>query len=211
MLYYSWISSHFQYHDPLSATLSVKSYSGYRSTLPEKLDWAWTSQSIHINNVRWWYLDYGLPRDPPDRKFSAVLLYCKLAEGWLSSPHWRGRWQGRENAWWAFEHFGLVSVVFLYPLLLWIRYWKETFVAGMPEMVEVMKNQDKSDAVSCLVRLGQPKEWCHLLTRNCFRNFHTTSMEFPMYTHLKDPQVSCDRFSSPICPRQTRVCSQTYF
>ena len=37
----------------------------------------------------------------------------------------------------------LVSVVFLYPLLLGIRYWKETFVAGMPEMVEVVKNQDK--------------------------------------------------------------------
>ena len=35
----------------------------------------------------------------------------------------------------------LVSVVFLYPLLLGIRYWKETFVAAMPEMVEVKKNK----------------------------------------------------------------------
>jgi hypothetical protein len=46
----------------------------------------------------------------------------------------------------TFEHFVLVSVVFLYPLLLGIQYWKETFVAGMPEMVEVMKNQDKCAA-----------------------------------------------------------------
>jgi hypothetical protein len=38
----------------------------------------------------------------------------------------------------------LVFVVFLYPLLLGIRYWEETSVAGMPEIVEVMKNEDKS-------------------------------------------------------------------
>ena len=41
----------------------------------------------------------------------------------------------------------LVSVVFLHLLLLAIQYWKETFVAGMPEMVEVMKNQDKRAGV----------------------------------------------------------------
>jgi hypothetical protein len=43
----------------------------------------------------------------------------------------------------SFEDSLLVSVVFVYPLLLGIRYWKETFVAEMLEMVEVMKNQDK--------------------------------------------------------------------
>ena len=37
----------------------------------------------------------------------------------------------------------LASVVFLYTLLLGTRYWRETFVAGMRETVEVMKNQDK--------------------------------------------------------------------
>jgi len=139
--YYSRISFHSQYHAPLSATPSVKSNRDCRSTLPVQLDWAWTSQSICINNDSWWCLKHGIPYDPPDWKFSAVLLYCKLAGGWLSSPHWHGQWWGYENAWWGFEPLLLVSV--LYPLLLGIRYWKETSVPGMPEMVEVMKNQDK--------------------------------------------------------------------
>ena len=47
----------------------------------------------------------------------------------------------------------LVPVVLLYPLLLVIGYWKETFVAGMPEMVEVMKNQDKR-GVESACRVG---------------------------------------------------------
>jgi len=47
----------------------------------------------------------------------------------------------------------IVSVVFLYPLFLGIRYWNETFVAGMAEMVEVMKNQDKRTVV-CSVLFG---------------------------------------------------------
>ena len=51
----------------------------------------------------------------------------------------------------------LVSVVFLYPLLLGILYWKETFVLGMPEMVEVMKDQDKRD------RRKQYIVWLHHL------------------------------------------------
>ena len=92
MPYYSWISFHSQYHAPLSATFWVKSNSDCRSKLPVQLDWAQTSQSIHINNVRWWCLEHGIPHDPPDCEFSAVLLYHKLAEGWLSSPHWPGQW-----------------------------------------------------------------------------------------------------------------------
>ena len=142
MPYYSQISFHFQYHAPLSATPSVKCNREYRSTLPAQLDWARTSQSIHINNDWWWCLEHGIPYHPSDWKFSAVLSYCKLAGGWLSSLHWRGQWWGRENTC-GFEDSALVSVVFLYPLLLGIQHWKETFVAEMPEMVEVVKNQDK--------------------------------------------------------------------
>ena len=130
MPYYSQISFHSQYHALLSATSSVKSNGDCRSHLPLQLDWASTSQSIHINNVRWWCLEHGIPHDPSGWKFSAALLYCKLAGGWLSSPHWRGQWWGRGNVRWAFEHFLLVSVVLLYSLLLGIRYRKETFVAG---------------------------------------------------------------------------------
>ena len=152
MLYYSRISFHSQYHAPLSATSSAKSNSDCRSTLPVQLDWAQTSQSIHMNNVKLWCLEHGIPHDPPDWKFSAVLLYCKLVGGWLSSLHWRGQWWGCENALWAFEHFVLVSVVFLSPLLLGIRYWTETFVARMPEMVEVVKKQDKRSG-QCIVWL----------------------------------------------------------
>jgi hypothetical protein len=62
--------------------------------------------------------------------------------------------------WRAIEDFVLVSVVFLYPLLLGIRYWRETFVAGMPEMVEVMKNQDKrAGGEQCIV-------WLHVSQRS---------------------------------------------
>ena len=46
----------------------------------------------------------------------------------------------------------LVSVAFLCPLLLGIQHWKETFVAEMPEMVEVVKNQDKHSG-QCIVWL----------------------------------------------------------
>jgi len=89
----SWISFHSQYHAPPSATPSVTSnLRDCRSTLPVHLDWAPTSQSIHINNDSWWCLEHGIPHDPSDWKFSAVLWYCKLVGGWLSSPHWRGQW-----------------------------------------------------------------------------------------------------------------------
>ena len=37
----------------------------------------------------------------------------------------------------------LVSVASLDPLDLGILYWEETFVAGMPEMLEVVKKEDK--------------------------------------------------------------------
>ena len=142
MPYYSRISFHSQYHAPLSATLSVKCNREYRSTLPVQLDWAWTSQAIHISNDWWWCLEHGIPHDPPNWKFLAVLLYCKLAGGWLSSPHWRGQWWGHGNTC-GFEDCALISVVLLYPLLLGIQHWKKTLVAEMPEMVEVVKNQDK--------------------------------------------------------------------
>ena len=144
MPYYSQISFHSQYHAPLSARPSVKCKRECRSTLPVQLDWALTSQPIHINNEWWWWcLEHEIPHDPSDWKLLAVLLYYKLAGEWLSSPHSHGQWWGLENAWWGFGPFLLVSVVFLYPLLLGIWYRKETFVAGMPEMVEVVKNQDK--------------------------------------------------------------------
>ena len=76
---------------PLCNTFS-KSNRDCSYTLPVQLDWAWTSQSIHVNNDGWWFLEHGIPHDPPDWKFLAVLLYCKLAGGWLSCPHWRGQW-----------------------------------------------------------------------------------------------------------------------
>jgi len=76
---------------PLCCTFS-NSDSDCRSALPVQLGWAWTSQSIHINNVRWWCLEHGIPHNPFGWKFLAVLLYCKLAGGWLSSLHWRGQW-----------------------------------------------------------------------------------------------------------------------
>jgi len=76
MLCYSWISFHSQYHAPLSATSSVWSDSDCRSTLPVQLDWAWTSQSIHIINVKWWFLEHGIPHDLPDWKF---WLFCCIA------------------------------------------------------------------------------------------------------------------------------------
>ena len=129
MPYYSQISFHSQYHAPLSARPSVKCDREYRSTLPAQLDWARTSQPIHVNNDWWWCLEHGIPHGPFDWKFLAVLLYCKLAGGWLSSPHWHGQWWGHENAWWTFGHFLLVPVVLLYSLLLGTRYRKETFVA----------------------------------------------------------------------------------
>ena len=76
---------------PLCHTFS-KSNSDIRFTLPVQLDWAETSQSIHINNVRSQCLEYRIPHDPSGWKFSVVLLYCKLAGGWLSSQHWHGQW-----------------------------------------------------------------------------------------------------------------------
>ena len=117
-----------------------------------QLAWARTSQPIHVNNDWWWCLEHRIPHGPPDWKFLAVLLYCKLAEGWLSSPHWRGQWWGCESAWCDFEDAAPVSVVFSCPLLFRIQHWKETFVAEMAEMAEVVKNQDKRSG-QCIVWL----------------------------------------------------------
>ena len=163
MPYYSWISFHSQYHAPLSATPSVKCNRDYRSTLPVQLDWAQTSQPSHVNNDWWWCLEHGIPHGPPDWKFLAVLLYCKLAGGWLSSPHWHGRGWGHGNVC-GFEDCVLVSVVFLYPLLLGIQHWKETFVAEMPEMEEVVRNEDKRVGSLLFGYAGQSPEWHHWLT-----------------------------------------------
>ena len=167
MPYYSWISFHSQYHAPLSATPSVKCNREYRSSSHAQSDWARTSQPVHINNDWWWCLEHWIPHGPPDWNFLAVLLYCKLAGGWLSFPHWRGQWWGRESAWCDFKECAPVSVVFLCPLLLGIQHWKETFVAEMPKMVEVMKNQDKRSGSSngsvLFDYAGQSQEWRHWL------------------------------------------------
>ena len=76
---------------PLCHTFS-KSNGDCKSTLHVQLDWAQICQSIDINNNRWSCLEHGIPHGPPGWKFLAVLLYCKLAGGWLSFRHWRGQW-----------------------------------------------------------------------------------------------------------------------
>ena len=42
-------------------------------------------------------------------------------------------------------------LVFQYPPLAGFQYLKETFLDGMPEMVEVMKNQDRREVTSILL------------------------------------------------------------
>jgi hypothetical protein len=86
----------------------------------------------------------------------------------------------------------LVSVVFLYPLLLGIRYWKETFVAGMPEMVEVMMSQDKRGGMNSVL-IG------HTSTKAVTSFSHTPSFDLMDYASLPTP-VQADA----ICEQLTR-------
>ena len=199
---------------------SVKCNREYRSTLLVQLDWARTSQPIHINNDWWWCLEYGIPHGPPDWKFSAALLYCKLAGGWLSSPHWRGQWWGHENAWWTFGHFLLVSVVFLYPLLLGIWYQKETFVAGCLRWwkwwwIKISAAGNVSFGYAGSGTKGVTS-LTHLHARSSSETSFIHSYNFipftqPLYTHVIDPSTELFKSQPAHDDREhTQVCRQIW-